>query len=123
MGVVIAIVTAATFNLVCVGTRYSSDKFDPDASKKPVELIARVDLDQKRWCAGDCNATAPIHRVSDTEIVFDYVDTQILLKSFVVNRESGAFEQKTHTRGTKWVQIITGQCERANFSGFPKRKF
>lgn len=119
MGIALVAAVAAAFNLVCAGDTVSmvGDK-EPKQSK--FSLTIRVDLESKRYCTNDCPSTAPLERVTATEIVFKEM-TGVMNSSMKVNRESGAFSLFASV--DKTVLYRDGQCERAPFSGFPSIKF
>lgn len=122
-----ALAVAATFNLVCTGTKTIGEltKFTND--HPPFTRTLRVDLDNMRWCEDECNSTKPIKGLIDNLIVldlkedpgksvFDANDAVVQ-----VNRESGEYLDRVRTSG--FVFMYTGHCEKAPFTGFPAFKF
>lgn len=123
MSIGLAITTAAAFNLVCTGTRTDSKIFDPNADKNQVVVVLRVDLDTKRWCAGDCVSTSAIHEVRDNAIIFKNDESASGDDVFIVNRESGEFIDRKRVWAIKWATLVQGSCAKETFTGFPAQKF
>lgn len=125
MGANLALVALASFNLVCSGTHTTGTLglSLSDQHQEQFRVIFRVDLDRQRWCSGDCETTAPLASVTDTRITFRYDDAREIRSDSItyVNRESG--ELFDRDRLGDYVSLRTGTCERAEFTGFPPRRF
>lgn len=116
--------TALTaFDLVCRGTMiaYGADG-SSESQRKPSVMSFRVDLVQRRWCDGEeCPSTAPLVRVSPTEIWFQDVSDKTWNITSVANRETGRLSYSANIMGVKMT--FGGICLKRKFSGFPPQKF
>lgn len=121
---------AASFNLVCTGeSAESKDVFSPPENVRPVTRIYRLNLESERYCVDECLSTSPIAKVTDTIITFkierpeakgdwnDYIE--------FANRETAEWivRERVSFGGFVSVQMTTGQCKSAPFTGFPVQKF
>jgi len=122
----LGLAAAATFNLVCSGTATTTGSLSSPSSK-PWSQTFRIDLDQKRWCDGDCRDTGPIADVSATKLILENKDTNSpggRITSFTaIDRETGAYQSSLiikliHSRPS--VDEWKGACTLAPFTGFPK---
>ena len=115
---------AATFNLVCSGTGFTVVGSGSNAKTTDNEFstIYRVDLDSRRYCFDKCESTSQLEAVTDTELVFKYVEESETFSSYVtVNRESGAYLSAIKMGAMSSMRA--GNCVPAPFTGFPNRKF
>lgn len=119
MGISLAVSAAISFNLVCSGSIFTVAGNAP-ATKKEVVHEFRVDLNKMRYCAGNCEYTNQIARVSPFEIVFVDQKTPYTWHS-KINRETGylSIEGQQGEVGT----ALYAQCEPHPFSGFPTPRF
>lgn len=120
-----ALQAVAAFNLVCTGTSRSGPFPGGDLSQpggEPFTITYRVDLEQGRYCAGECITTEAIAEVTDTEITFHRVPiTDRGGSRILVNRETGRY---VHIEVVKDdATVYQGDCQRAPFTGFPQRRF
>jgi hypothetical protein len=122
MSISLLVQSAMAFNLICTGSSMSSK-----AGLRPMSLVYRIDLEANRFCVGECAFTLPIASVSYGEIILQDEVAKVggarIYRS--ISRESGAYFASTGTpaaRKNDWV-ILTGNCEKAEFGGFPARKF
>lgn len=136
MGSMLLIVaTASAFNLTCEGVetiaQWEAGKFSSKTlSERPFSTELRVDMQSKKWCAGECSITRDISSFDERRIVFEFEEdkkhegSQLDLLSYV-QRESGDYTMRRRV----WVGtdlLITlreGNCVPAAFGGHPKRKF
>ena len=124
----LAAAMTATFNLVCSGTAWhSSELLGPKENERTFEFVYRVDLASRRYCVGACTSTAPINKITDTQIIFDLEERAELDDTLrYVSRETGKYwDRERHFLPPKslLVDMAEGTCERAPFTGFPARKF
>lgn len=126
----VAAVVAATaaFNLVCSGTFVVGSMNDIVTQKKtPTEVVYRIDLNEGRFCTGNCANTSPIYRVTDTQIIFEASEDKDAGSDTLemVNRESGQYLNRLRFLDltTPTIIMTQGVCEKAPFTGFPVRKF
>ena len=116
----------AAFNLVCSGMETSGTDADRNnATLKQIEFteVYRVDLQQGRWCKGACTETRAIATVTDTEIELEKSNVEALSLSArtAVSRESGHYISVAVLGD---ISIFRdGECHKADFTGFPTRKF
>ena len=121
----LALQAVAAFNLVCTGTMImgsAAHEYEPLEGRFTTTI--RVDLTSRRWCDGECRETAPLVRVTPTEIVFAELRPGGGSPSggtHSVNRESGAYLYAS--RAGPVFLSHTGTCRRAPFTGFPARRF
>lgn len=123
--IALALQGAAAFNLICTGTYTSGELLARPEETRQVQVTLRVDLARGRWCGGTCETTAPIHRVTDTQITFRYEDNRRLDTDTIttVNRESGEYFDRERFLSFNRYSMTMGTCERAPFTGFPARRF
>ena len=114
---------AAAFNLICTGANTNGKMLDMSKKPSQVQTVLRVDLDNKRWCSGDCGSTAAIEEVTDTHIIFYRKDEKNFDDFMFVNRETGDYMQRYRSWLFDHVNLTQGACEKSEFTGFPKRKF
>lgn len=115
---------AATFNLVCSGDGMTVAGQAPNAKTTMSEFhtVYRIDLATRRYCVDKCESTETFDAITQTELVFKYVDESKAFSSYIkVNRESGSY-LSTITMG-QFANMKTGKCVPAPFTGFPTRKF
>jgi hypothetical protein len=82
----------------------------------------RFDLQQKKWCMGECESVWPINELGDGMIKLS-VRTIDDSDSWDINidRYKSQFWMVHLGHGSK--PQAWGQCEAENFSGFPNKKF
>ena len=121
----LAIMLSAAFDLSCVGNETYSDDMRPRSSaERPFRDIYRVDLKSQRWCSGQCVETRAIQEITDRSIILSANDGDRSTADWVhieINRESGKYSYDL-VLATKF-SFRKGICSRAQFSGFPSRKF
>ena len=117
-----ALAAVAAFNLVCSGTTFIGDIKKENQSAYSETF--RIDLDERRWCAGTCETTNQVFSVSTTEIILKLEqDKETGYESFIsLNRENGSILDRNKIN-YQLIYMHTGKCERAPFTGFPARKF
>lgn len=119
----------AAFNLECSGDLTTGSEGAPETrTTLPLStFVYRIDLEAKRWCAGDCATTEKIADIQDTLIFFAYEPYGEPGVWTYVNRESGEYVSLTKWKskpGVKDFYVYTSaHCQRAVFTGFPERKF
>jgi hypothetical protein len=114
---------ATAFNLVCSGTMSHESYFDKGS--EPFIRTLRIDLHAKKYCDGDCKAQFDIEEVQPSFIRLKKLETDTPReRRFIdetIDRETGRYSGlRTSGTGTgilimKWE----GQCEKADFTGFP----
>jgi hypothetical protein len=120
----IVLTAIAAFNLVCTGTHTSGVILGQKTRDTPMQTVVRVDLDAKRWCSGDCENTSAIIEVTAIAIIFNQREDKYGDEAFFVNRETGKFTDRTRIWWpAEQVDLTRGTCVKADFSGFPTRKF
>ncbi len=116
-------VAADQFDLVCKGR----ERYSVSGKWHPKEYRYRIDLAAQRWCAGSCDGTRIIDRVSDGVLSLldkPQVPFSGYTESLWINRRSGELRYLSNSRlGSYEEQEAT--CEPTAFSGFPEpvRKF
>jgi hypothetical protein len=126
--VIFAIATASSaFNLICTGMDDRQDKAPALGGHQPVPStnapfreVYRVDLHQRRWCAGECRTTRGLYSVTPDTITFEFERTPPYSHAFV-SRETGKYVRQAYfgtVESFRW-----GSCKRAPFTGFPMRRF
>lgn len=116
--------TATQFDLVCSGTRQSSI----NGPVEPHEYRLRIDLEAERWCWNECPRTMPIVEIAPDQLT--------LLSERVDTDRTRSTHENTVSRVTGehraiWIESrpfptfveTKGQCEAADFSGFPAARF
>lgn len=123
----IAAAPAAQFDLKCAGTQSTKSIGAEDA--KPYASIYRIDLAQKKWCEGECEALHDIVDVQATQLTLEEenVDapSERSMLSNTVDRQTGAHKitassSSPRAPATAIVMKWEGSCEPAAFSGFPE---
>ena len=120
----VAAAAASTFNLTCTGTMESLSSLGKEA--EAWEQTFRVDLDQGKWCEGECKALHDFANVGPTQLTFqDKRETMLReegVTSAFVSRETGAYHGLASHKGSFGTIVLTwkGQCEAAPFAGFPE---
>ena len=115
------------FNLVCSGTSSESHRDQRDDRVNPRVVAFRVDMTRQRWCMEDCQTLIPTAKVTDSFITFgDNVnhEKRVLTQVF---RNTGAMASCVGGKlmdapGTYRIGF-SGNCKKAPFSGFPRRRF
>lgn len=116
----IGIAFVAAFDLVCAGT--TSILSDTAAlQKQQLNVHFRIDLDAGRWCEGECKETNLLVAVTDTKIVLENIRNSDVLEMRQISRESGKLSGYGFFGPTSFAE--DANCERAEFSGFPAKKF
>lgn len=121
------IAALAAFNLICTGTLTSKSAQDEEA--KPYSTTYRIDLENGQWCEGDCRTIKPIQDIQPTQLVLiDRNSFGVLGRQWSnirLDRETGKHvATESLGIGTEFASLSQweGQCERAEFSGFPEFK-
>jgi hypothetical protein len=121
----LALQAVAAFNLFCTGTEvHNPDLRTRTSSQRPFTEVIRVDLEARRWCSGDCRETFPIAQITNTQIVFASNTSDRAATDWVnvrVHRESGTYLSEMLLSDR--ISIRNGTCQRAPFTGFPRRRF
>jgi hypothetical protein len=119
----LAIAAVAAFNLICAGRERVSELEDGTfitKSRSEYRSSYRIDLNNNRWCSGNCTETSTIK--STTVRSIRLVDAKEPLEALLdLNRETG--EMIYRMRIGNVVTLRMGQCERSEFTGFPTPKF
>lgn len=118
-------VAAAAFNLVCTGTKTTDSLMGHDT--KPNEATYRLDLNDKKWCEGECKARQDMASVQPAELRLqdESKDTPSERSRLLntIDRETGAqaitatYANPRDRRSTitmKW----DGSCTKGPFTGF-----
>ena len=106
------------FDLVCSQTAFSGRPSTP-------EYRFRIDLDQNRWCEGDCARPRPIASVTaDRYTLVDMENRTGRLRTSNhshIDRVTGEhWEQNMAVGGLTQIDSRKGMCERAPYSGMPE---
>ncbi|HEX4737736.1 MAG TPA: hypothetical protein VH331_09250 [Allosphingosinicella sp.] len=100
---------ATAFDLVC-------------QTRARTQVHFRFDLQQKKWCVGDCHSVWFIDGLSDTMIRLTTTSTDRNNNwTIEINRYTSTFSA-VH-RGYGDEPADGGHCQPSAFSGFPERKF
>lgn len=92
---------------------------------KPYSTTYRIDLDAMKWCADPCEATLAVIEATPTAITLESksIDTPREHEVYrnVISRVSGAHNSSAESGigSRRMAMFWKGQCERAEFSGFP----
>lgn len=120
-----ATAVAMTFNLVCSGTM-TSDSYFTGREVEQYSYTYRVDLERRKWCENECRALFDFADIQPTQLTLQdrNIDTprQREWLTNVINRETGEHRILTAS-GTGTGRLVMewrGQCERAEFTGFPE---
>ena len=119
-GLALAAVALGAFNLVCTGTQY----MDGSKKGKAYEITYRVSLDEGKWCENSCSKISEFASLEDNRISFnnERIDTprERRISNIWVSRVTG--EYRHFYRSLYGFFEIKGQCEKADFTGFPTYK-
>ena len=107
----VALAAVAAFNLVCVSL-----------GEAPSKAELRIDLSKKRLCRDKCAGTYPIFSANSYEIVLAHEREAEWEWWEKVNRETGAYISYFKSDGTTPI-IVTSNCKKARFGGFPASRF
>lgn len=116
---------ATKFDLTCTGTTRTLAPSALIDETKPYSTTYRIDLDALKWCSGDCGATWKVVEASPTAITLEgkSVDTPREHETLrnVVSRVTGehSIAAESGIGSRRMAMFWKGQCERAEFSGFP----
>ena len=112
--------TPTAFDLWCDGTETKTSK----AGLQEIHFtrLYRINLENGRYCDGDCATTQVLAKVDQYRITFyDSYGPTGFGSERSINRENGEFvEMAVRPDGTNGV---LAKCERRPFSGFPQRQF
>lgn len=114
--------TPTAFDLWCDGTETRTSK--DGLQEIHFTRLYRINLENGRYCDGDCATTQVLAKVEPYSIKFyeHYGPAPTFYGSEMsVNREDGKLVQ-IHI-GTNGTGGILAQCERRPFSGFPRQQF
>ena len=120
-------VELAAFNLICTGQQTLSTanggSFPKNVQTADFTEVYRIDLQKLRWCRDACIVTQPLASVDDTSITFENMrdETIHIGRTASVSRESGHYLYMEQM-GSQFT-VRDGECRRADFTGFPARKF
>lgn len=108
------------FNLVCSGTLTERTLLTEDVSL--YEVIYRVDLQQGKWCEGDCTGTRDIYEAQPTFLTLDASPGYLTSSYNRIDRQTGEHMAGETVRSGRDTlsQSLRGHCELATFTGFPK---
>ena len=111
---------ANAFNLICM----IAGQFEGGVSVRPPnpeQLVLVVDLSAGRYCYDRCWETELISHVTDQEIFFISKTSEPASEVLSVNRESGnlTWHLGINEDERQWFGI----CNKAEFTGFPSKKF
>jgi hypothetical protein len=117
--IAIALPVVAAFNLVCAGTMRTGPLglALPEENGAPFEIVYRIDMDARLWCAGDCQTTEMIYGLTDTELILRERNNEAGGHFIHVERATGHFTD-TAINGNRAV-LRSGMCTVAPFTGFP----
>ena len=125
LGAATASAQATKFNLTCTGTQRTLMPSILMDEAKPYSTAYRIDLDAMKWCADACEATSNVAEATPTAITLEAksVDTPREHEVYrnVISRVTGAHNSSIDSGvGSRRMSMFwNGQCERAEFSGFP----
>lgn len=111
------------FDLQCSGTKTIKSLWVEKAEQ--YTIVYRINLGEKKWCEGECKAINDFHAIQPGFLTFRANVGNISSGHDRVDRETGAHMRGETVQGgrgvdSKVVWSWEGQCERAEFSGFPK---
>jgi len=125
-------VSAATdqFDLVCRGQQ----KLSANGRPTPKETRYRIDLARKSWCTDQCKEVRPIQDVSQGQIVIEAherTNSEDFTVRHTIDRTTGAWTNFYSSAGVRTRMMFSpgawwetnGNCEAAEFSGFPAPRF
>jgi hypothetical protein len=109
LGAAQAQAAAPVFDLNCTG-------------RSGQELHFRFDLEQKKWCLGQCQTVGAIDQLSDSTIILRLFNGQGAIDwTITINRYTSAFTAVHEGYGKDPAD--QGACKPVPFSGFPQRRF
>jgi hypothetical protein len=121
---------AATFDLLCTGTSYTSPPGQTKEVEAPYEKLYRIDLTANRYCEDLCYEIRPIYSVQPASLELEHKEMDALPAGIkitnTINRITGGHEiLKTRSISTRYgpmdeMDMWLGKCARQPFSGFPK---
>lgn len=101
--------TSSAFDLVCQG-------------KNGQQLHFRFDLQQKKWCFGECHSVWVIDNLDEGMIKLSiHSEDESDYWSININRYTSHFSAVHQGYGPQPAD--SGQCTVESFSGFPQKKF
>lgn len=110
--------TGRQFDLACTETLAKGRPSTP-------QYRFRIDLDQNRWCEGDCSAPREIAAVTADR--YTLVDSEFRGRGLrttslnFIDRMTGEHSEMTISRGgLSQITEREGRCEREPFSGMPQ---
>jgi hypothetical protein len=118
-----ALTAIVAFNLICTGTATTGISVGAELTKQksePFEIVYRVDLSSRTWCAGACGTRKPVAKATDDDLLLEQNDDGAEVYTSM-NRDDGSYIHRL--KAADFVLIELGSCARAEFTGFPPRKF
>lgn len=113
---------AMAFDLTCSVTSGSIMGAPPKKLEHPEKWSFRVNLEEGRYCDGDCRATQPIGKITPTTLYLRMIEGESLKETLQIDRASGALLHVSEFAG-KVVSNQTGTCKVTPFTGLPRRKY
>lgn len=115
---IVVLALAATFNLVCTGTRTIHEPGE-DRRTEPFVETYRINLDASRWCKGICAETRAVAYQDAKNIILEaFFPAGISAsRSITIDRETGVFHLDIGSASE------TGSCEPKPYTGLPARRF
>lgn len=113
---------AESFDLVCNGDRVSDGSRTPDSRR-----VYSVNLEEEEYCAHPCTTVLQITEITPSRLVFERTrirsGNNALNHNEWVDRVTGEVWREVIPATVQEYDMFHGVCERAEFSGFPERKF
>ena len=113
---------ATAFNLTCTVTSGSTMGAPPKKLEHPEAWSFRVNLEEGRYCDGDCRATERIAKITSKTLYLRMIEGESLKETLQIDRESGDLLHVSEFAG-KVVSNWTGTCKVSAFTGLPRRKY
>jgi hypothetical protein len=121
---------SAQFNLNCSGLVRSRDTAQGDVVRETAwSDTIRVDLQENKFCDGDCDRPQAILQVSPDKIVFRQFKENYLSETYSIDRVTGGIwhliiqvfedDKPVHTKSAGWE----GKCTPSAYTGMNNRLF
>lgn len=105
----------------------AAEQFDLICKAQKVQVRYRIDLASGEWCAGECKVVMKIAEVTSGLITLERSERRLPRDEesrTEINRATGEWHTYAFNPGLDVLPLIRdGNCEPADFSGFPARKF